>query len=256
MKSAPWRPVYTCLSYHEGIDGGTIHLWQVELDAAEECIAPLRALLSPDETARMERFYTEQLRRDFAIAHGCLRALLGRHLAVEPATIQFTYSERGKPRVKGIEFSLSHAGSLMAVAVAEGCEVGVDIEKIRPMNDLDRIAGRFFSPDEAADLRSLPESDREAAFFHCWTRKEAFVKATGEGLYAALETFRTTLRPGEEARMLYVGGDPDAAREWQMHAFAPAPGYAGALVYRGAPRNVEQFTRNPCELLQPRPGGR
>ena len=117
-----------------------------------------------------------------------------------------------------------------------GCQVGIDVERIRPVPDFEDIAARFFAPEEADELKGLPELDRPRGFFNCWTRKEAYVKAIGDGLSVPLTGFRVALRPGEDAQLLYLDGDAQAAQIWTLHHLTPAPDCIGALAYPDQPR--------------------
>jgi 4'-phosphopantetheinyl transferase len=130
------------------------------------------------------------------------------------------------------------------VAVAHGLEVGVDLERVRPLADAAAIAERFFAPRETAALLALPEAERERAFFACWTRKEAFIKATGEGLSRPLDEFEVAFRPGEPARVTRVGDDPGEAALWSLLGFEPAPGFLGALAARGPIGALEVVTQS------------
>ncbi len=129
-------------------------------------------------------------------------------------------------------------GDLAVIAVTEGCELGVDVEYVRRVPDIEKIAERFFAAEEAAELMALPEVDRSQGFFNCWTRKEAYIKAVGDGFAVPLDSFRVTLQPGVAARLLELGGSVEAARCWTMHDFIPAPEYIGALAYPERERPV------------------
>jgi 4'-phosphopantetheinyl transferase len=152
--------------------------------------------------------------------------------------MRFAYGPKGKPdlapgsAVGGIRFNVAHAGGLALVAVTRGREVGVDLEQVRDV-DVEGIAERFFSAREVAALRRLPPAIRAEAFFRCWTRKEAYVKATGDGLSAGLEQFDVSLLPGDPAAMLAHRGDPSEVGRWSLRDLAPAPGYVGALAVEG-----------------------
>src|SRR5262249_41616868 len=160
-----------------------------------------------------------------------LRMTLADCLCCQPAGLRFGYGSHGKPFLPDIDlrFNLSHSGGWAALAVARGHEVGIDIEQIRADRATDDLAQRFFSPREWAALRALPEAERCAAFFRCWTRKEAFIKLIGEGLSFPLDEFDVTLRPDEPPALLSVRGDARAATRWTMHEFASPPGFAAAL---------------------------
>jgi 4'-phosphopantetheinyl transferase len=223
-----------------------VHLWLVRLDASEDNFAQSLAWLSPDEIDRAERFRFPRHRRAFVLGRAALRALLASYLGVEPAGVHFAYGSQGKPALAdaacALRFNASNSNDLAACAFTTGCEIGIDIEQHRPLHNLESIADRFFAPEEAADLRKLPEADKTSAFFHCWTRKEAYIKAMGGGLSIPLDSFQVTLQSGVAARMVSLEGSTDRARAWTLHDFDPAPEYAGAIAYRDAPRSIRAGT--------------
>jgi 4'-phosphopantetheinyl transferase len=226
----------------------------VRLQAPVEVTARFRRLLADDELERAGRFAFEDLRQSFTLARGALRILLGRSLSVTPDSIRFTYGGKGKPSLAApgrLRFNVSHSDRLVLIAATLDCEIGVDIEKIRPATDVHEIAARFFCAEENVDLMSLAADQREAAFFRCWTRKEAYIKATGDGLSAPLDRFAVSLGPGAAARMVHIGGDADEAAAWTLHDLAVEPEYAAALAYRDSPRGI-QMSRplDPAELLR------
>jgi 4'-phosphopantetheinyl transferase len=219
-----------------------VHLWIVRLEASEDNFARALACLSPEETARFHRFHFDKHRRAFGLGRAALRTLLASYLGTQPAAVGFEYGPQGKPTLAdsacSLRFNVSNSGDLAAYAFTIGCEIGVDIEQHRPLHDFENIARRFFSPEETAELLELPAAQKTAAFFHCWSRKEAYIKAMGGGLSIPLDSFRVTLQPGVAARMVSLGGSQDAARGWSMHDFDPAPECAGAIAYSDAPRSV------------------
>jgi 4'-phosphopantetheinyl transferase len=218
-----------------------IHVWAVRQQAPDPVVARFESLLSADERERAGRFRFDHLRRSFILARGALRVLLGRYLDTDPAGIRFAYGEKGKPSLADpapIRFNASHSGGLALYALTLGCEIGVDVEQMRPLADLWGIASRFFSAEEVAELIELPEGQREAAFFRCWTRKEAYIKALGDGLSVPLDDFAVSLRPGEPARLIHIDHDDAAAAAWTLQNLEPAAGYAAALAYREVPRDV------------------
>jgi 4'-phosphopantetheinyl transferase len=223
-----------------GLDSREVHLWIVRLEASEDNLARSLSWLSEEETSRAGRFRFERHRRAFVLGRAALRALLASYLSMDPAEVRFVYGPQGKPALEGqscsLRFNASNSGDLAAYAFTTGCEIGVDVEQHRPLRDLEHIAHRFFSPEEAAELRDLPEADKCIGFFNCWTRKEAYIKALGGGLSIPLDSFRVTLRPGAAAQMVTLGGIADAARGWTLCDFYPAPDYTGALAYPDAPR--------------------
>jgi 4'-phosphopantetheinyl transferase len=170
--------------------------------------------------------------------------LLGQYLGVRPATIQVNYGSKGKPTLGetgAVEFNASHSDGLAVFAFTFDCEIGIDVEQIRSLPDMQQIANRFFCAEEATELMLLPESERQRAFFRCWTRKEAYIKTTGEGLSTPLDGFRVTLQPEVPARLVHVQHDLSAANRWTLHDLELTPAYAGALAYCEAPRPVLLF---------------
>jgi 4'-phosphopantetheinyl transferase len=216
-----------------------VHIRAVRLIAPDPVVARFASLLTPDERGRAGRFRFKHLRRSFTLARGALRILLGRYLNIDPAAIRFVYGEKGKPRLaepSRIRFNASHSGDLALYAFTPDCEVGVDVEKFRPMTDLREIAARFFCAEEAAELMQVPEEQRGPAFFRCWTRKEAYIKAIGDGLSVPLDAFAVSLRAGDPAQIIHIGRDAAAAAAWTLENLEPAPDYAAAVAYRDAPR--------------------
>ncbi|HEY4001849.1 MAG TPA: 4'-phosphopantetheinyl transferase superfamily protein, partial [Candidatus Xenobia bacterium] len=196
-------------------------IWSTPLDVPDGVRARLVDTLSEDERVRADRFYFERDRRHFQVARGMVRHLLGHVAGLGPGAVSFHYGPRGKPSVDGLEFNLSHSGELALLGVSFDQPLGVDIERCRPMPDAEAIARRFFSPRECEALLALPAEAREEAFFRCWTRKEAYIKALGSGLMTSLQGFSVDV--GEVARILEIAGDDP--RRWTMHRWRPAPGY-------------------------------
>jgi len=224
----------------DGLQGREVHLWIVRLEASEDNFERSCSWLSADEIARAERFRFERHRRAFVLGRAALRALLATYIGIAPADVCFVYGQQGKPALADascdLRFNASNSGDLAACAFTRGCEIGVDVEQYRRVSDLDHIAHRFFSPEEAAEVLGLSAADKDAGFFNCWTRKEAYIKAMGGGLSIPLDSFRVTLFPGVTARMVTLGGSAEAARSWTLHDFTPAAGYAGAIAYPDEPR--------------------
>lgn len=170
------------------------------------------------------------------VGRGVLRDILGRYLQIKPSQVQFRYGQYGKPALveaaetsTRLEFNLSHSGPLALYAVTPTQPVGIDLEAIRPLTDMEEIAHRFFAPSEYKTLLALPDEQRLLAFFNGWTRKEAYIKALGTGLSHPLHTFKVSLVPGQPASLLDVEGDPQATGRWSVLAFTPAAGYVAAL---------------------------
>jgi 4'-phosphopantetheinyl transferase len=281
-------------------DGREVHLWIIRLEASDDNFARSLAWLSPEESARAERFHFPRHRKAFVLGRAALRGLLASYLGTNAADVGFVYGPQGKPALaptlkndvslqsqqfidevhqvgwspgpqstptsasrsrmlpepdqgvqrgrerpphgdlhSALRFNASNSGDLAAFAFTAGCEIGVDIEQHRALHEFQNIARRFFSPEEAAELLELPAAEKTDAFFHCWTRKEAYIKALGGGLSIPLDSFRVTLRPGVAARMVSLDGSEDAAHGWTLHSFDPAPGFAGAIVYPDVPRLLQ-----------------
>lgn len=214
---------------------GRIHLWSVRLDPPASQVAALERLLAPDELARARRFRFERHQRQYTVGRGALRTLLGAYLGLPPERVEFAYGPRGKPflsaalAARGPQFNLSNSDERALVGFTRGLEVGVDLEYRKPMPDCEEIGERFFSESERQVLRRLPRERKEEAFFNCWTRKEAYLKAVGEGLAAPLDSFDVTLEPGEPPRMLTLRGEEEPARRWFFHHLVPAEEYIGAI---------------------------
>jgi len=211
-----------------------VHLWRFQVDDVKAA-AELEANLSPDERRRAHRYRAEKPRRRFVVGRGRLRQVLGGYLGCPPSEVAFRYGNKGKPAADGahadwLSFNLSHSGELGLLAVSRHRPLGVDLERHRDMPQMLQLARRFFAPAEADALAALPEAHRRDAFFCCWTRKEAFIKAMGDGLLHALDRFEVTMRPGEPACLLCVDGDRGQAAQWRMCDVPAEPGYAAALV--------------------------
>jgi 4'-phosphopantetheinyl transferase len=210
-----------------------IHLWKFDLEPSEERFRRFWDNLSSDEKSRASRFRFERDGRRFAAARGALRVLLGNATGVAADAVEFEYGPSGKPRLAregDLNFNLAHSDRLGVVALARGREVGVDVERIRKAFEGEEIAGRFFSRREIEEILSRPESDRNEAFFRCWTAKEAYVKALGEGL--GLELNRFAVSNGPEPAMV-ESDRPDEIGRWSFRRFEPEPGYVGALAVEG-----------------------
>ncbi|MCU0567719.1 MAG: 4'-phosphopantetheinyl transferase superfamily protein, partial [Oculatellaceae cyanobacterium Prado106] len=194
-----------------------VQIWQIDLDRPIHPIEELYASLSSDEQARGDRFRFERDRHKFIVARGMLRSLLGQHLAVAPEMLEFVYGDRGKPTLVNphpegtLHFNVSHSQGMALVAIALNRRVGIDLEYLRPI-DADSLAQRFFSPQEAAIIQTLPAPAKQQLFFRAWTQKEAYLKATGEGL-GKLENVVVDLQ-GEPFRFLALGGD--AIENWTV----------------------------------------
>jgi 4'-phosphopantetheinyl transferase len=209
-----------------------IHVWSLSLDAHLGMYAELGGVLSFDERERALRFHRELDRRRYVIGRGVVRTVLGRYTCSTPRALVFRYNEFGKPFLEdgAVAFNVSHSGGRMLIGLSPGFEIGVDVEQMRGDPLTDRVPERFFSPREVSDLKALAAPLRSAAFFRCWTRKEAFLKGHGEGLSLPLADFDVTLTPGEPAALLHTAWAPDEAKEWRLHDLGDlCAGCAGAV---------------------------
>ena len=216
-----------------------VHVWMARLDQPEAIVADHRTILSTDERARADRFHFEKDRTAYTVARAALKSLLGRYLGVGATAIQFQYSSHGKPyleqsaNIGGLSFNISHSHKLALLAFAVGRQVGVDVERIRADFATLEIAERFFSKSEVAALLAQPAEQQADCFFNCWTRKEAYIKAIGEGLSCPLHRFDVTLGPNEPARLLATRVDSQDASQWSMHNLDVGPGYKAAVIAEG-----------------------
>jgi 4'-phosphopantetheinyl transferase len=223
---------------------GEVHVWSAFLDLPAWRVQVLERGLSTDERRRADRFRYPRGRERFVAGRAFLRELLGRYLDLAPESIEFRYGPHGKPLLREggafgwLRFNLSHCEGRALCAVARERELGVDVERVRELRDAEAIVERFFSPRERAAWRELAPRDRDRGFFECWTRKEAFVKATGAGVGTRLEDFDVSLGPGEPARLLDVRGEHAVAARWWLADVATEPDHAAAVAVEGVPCRV------------------
>ena len=227
-KATDWKSDATVLRE------GEVHVWRVPLERSRAELLQLRETLSIEETLRADRYYFRRDRDAFTTTRGALRQLLGRYLECAPGEIAFEYGPYGKPNLRQdsigphLNFNVSHSHGLALMAFSLGRQLGVDVESIRPAVASEEIANRFFSPHEVAELQSLPPSVRAEGFFLCWTRKEAYVKAIGDGLQIPLKNFRVSLTPSEPACL-----ESADSERWTLCSLHPGTGFVGALVAEG-----------------------
>ena len=230
-----WSPPPSTLE----LSNQDVHVWLTKLNSLTTQVQQMAQCLSENELTRAGRFHFKQDKMRFIVCRSVLRMILGRYLHIEPNRVQFSYGPHGKPYLEEtvgdgtLRFNLGHSNDIALCAFTRCREIGVDIEYIRDLPDADQIAYRFFSADEIATLNSLPVSQRPQAFFNCWTRKEAYIKAIGKGLSQPLDQFEVSLAPGAPASLLSVRGAPEEASRWSLKALTPASGYAAALAVEG-----------------------
>ena len=237
------------------LNPGIVDLWQVSLDPPAADVAYLGGLLTADERERAERYKFDHLRRRFVVGRGMLRMLLSRLVRRPPEQLVFSYGPHGKPALvteRGdapIEFNVAHCEDVALFAFAVGRRLGVDVERARTFADMNDLANHYFAPEERRSLASVAVGQQEAAFYAGWTRKEAFIKATGEGLARELDSFAVTLAPQEPVRIVHVDGDTNAAQRWRLLAIALAPPFFGAVVAEGVDWTLRINTQSPRSAL-------
>jgi 4'-phosphopantetheinyl transferase len=235
---------WTHSSVHPPLSADEVHIWRTSLDrpAADYAI-----LLSSDERVRAERFRFDQERRRFIVGRGTLRIILGRYLNTPPEKIKFEYHAHGKPSLSDgllkpeLRFNLSHSEEIALLAVTQNREVGIDLETLRPNVDVVNLTNQFFSTSESAELAALPSGKKLDSFFSGWTRKEAYLKARGEGMTYPLDQFSVSMDCDQPAKLLDAKDDPRELSRWSFHTLAPAPGYIGALVVEGHDWHLAQW---------------
>jgi 4'-phosphopantetheinyl transferase len=228
-----------------------IHVWQVRLDDFQLPYSrQLQNFLTTDEINRANRFHFEKDRRRFTVSRGILRILLGKYLEIYPDQVSLTVTADGKPiladsPVNGaLHFNLSHSGAMALFAFSRAARLGIDLEEIRPDVMDNNLADRFFAPGEIAALHALPPPQQIAAFFACWTRKEAYLKGIGLGLNLPLDSFEVSINPGEPGRLLANRFYPDDVFKWRLYEVPPLPGFAATLAAKGEnlPVTCRQFS--------------
>ena len=221
------------------LDLGEIHVWRVSLAQTESCLQNLQQTLSTDERTKADRFRFPKDRSQFIVSRGALRAILSRYLNISSHILRFDYNPYGKPSLtvaqggNTLRFNLSHSRGMALIAITKNRDIGVDLEGINQNFSCLEIAEKFFSPLENSVLRSLPEHFQATAFFTCWTRKEAYIKAVGKGLSIPLNQFDVSLAPGEPAALLNVEGNPEEASKWSLIQLFPSSDMVAAVAVAG-----------------------
>jgi 4'-phosphopantetheinyl transferase len=216
-----------------------IHVWRVYLAQTVSCLQSLQQTLSIDERTKAEHFHFEKDRSHFIVGRGALRAILSYYLDIDPSALCFSYNPYGKPfLIAGqggdmLRFNLSHAHGIALIAITKNRNIGIDIESIRADFPWQQIAESFFSPLENAVLQSLPVDIQHHAFFTCWTRKEAYIKAVGKGLSIPLDRFDVTVAPGEAAALLNFPENPQEVSRWSLIELIPASDMVATLAVEG-----------------------
>jgi 4'-phosphopantetheinyl transferase len=231
-----------------------VHLWRINVMEIAGMIDAHLPVLSAEELERADRFHFEKNRKQFMVSHESLREILSRYLDLSPEEIAFGLGEQGKPNLdpvpqnSGLRFNLSHSGDMVLIAITQNREVGVDVEKVRPEIEIERLARRFFSPGEVESLSALEEDQRLPGFFRCWTRKEAYIKARGGGLSIPLDQFEVSLEPDTPAELLANRDDPEEVSRWSLYNIDLGEDYLGALAVEGRPVQIQYWDYSPTSL--------
>jgi 4'-phosphopantetheinyl transferase len=230
-----------------------VDVWQIHLEAQPDEVEHYRRLLAPDEIERADRFHFEKHRRRFTLGRAAMRQVLGGYINTDPHDVVFSYGRSGKPALAGseersIQFNLSHSEDVALLAVARGLALGIDIEFINPEFATEAIARMFFSRSETECLIALQPRERAEAFFCCWTRKESYIKALGDGLSLPLDSFEVAFGPDVPAALLKVIADPREVARWSMYDLEAPRGYRAALVAEGRGHHLRRFLWRPSQM--------
>ena len=216
-----------------------VHVWRAQLELPSSQVQRLRGILTEDELDRANRFSFEIDRQRFIAARGILRSILSRYITIEPSHLRFNYNQYGKPLLAPefssnlLNFNLSHSGSMALYAITRNMEIGIDVERVCSDFEYEEIAKCFFSVDEVAMLHTIPTEKKLEAFYHCWIRKEAYVKAHGKGLSLPLDSLDVSFAPGEPPILLITKDKPQERFLWTLLDLKPSLGHMGALAVKG-----------------------
>ncbi len=261
--SSAHLPLWPLPPHNVTLSADQVHVWRATLQLPETLVLQLHAILSPDEQERARHYRFRHDQQRFIVARGWLRVILSQYLHLNAGQLRFRYNPHGKPEldpadqpVHSLHFNLAHSEDLALFAIASERRVGVDLEHLRSGLADDRVTDTVFAPREVAALRSLPPRDQEKAFFACWTRKEAYVKARGEGLVMPLDAFEVSLLPGDPPALLFMPGDPDEVGRWSLREIDLGPDYAATLAVEGQGWLLQLWQHPGFEPLPPSTGGK
>ena len=219
---------------------GIVHLWWLRLDVSQQNVNVCYELLSNDERERADRFRVVGPREAFILTRGTLRSLLAHYLEEKPSELRFRYENWGKPFLHGesdLRFNVSHTDGLALIGVVRDRNIGVDVERVKADTEAEKLAERFFSKRENNALKLLHGNQLQDAFFRCWTRKEAYIKARGEGLSMPLHQFDVSIARDERSALLATRPDPLEAERWTVRDLPARPGYMAAVAVEEATGN-------------------
>lgn len=227
------------------LTGSDIHIWCATLSGPVDELAHFRSLLTADERERAERFYFDRDRDRYIFGRGILRTLLGGYLGMDASQVPIVYGPQRKPALelldvaKTLHFNLAHSHEKAAYAFGWDRPVGIDLEQIRPLPDVDELVQRFFTPGESALIRSLSGNKKWDTFFQIWTCKEAILKAHGSGLTTPLDQFEISLHDNHAVTVTPQTPDGAMLADWNLQVFELVPGYKSAVAVEG---NIGQVT--------------
>lgn len=230
----------------------TVHVWTINFAVNDEAFNKYLSLLSEDEKKRASKFKFFKDKRCYVVTKGVLRLLSGHYLNKEAKAICFAYGEYSKPKFKhktNLNFNVSHSGDSAILGFVYDHTIGVDIEKIKNNFDTFKIAANFFSKKEIAALREIPKPQQHMAFYRCWTRKEAFVKAKGSGLSFPLDSFSVSLDTDLEAELLETHWDKKEKSDWSYHSFIPDSNYIAAVIIDSTVSTFKSFQLDVSNYL-------
>ena len=221
------------------LDSDEVHVWCASVDLSKQHLLKLAQSLSREERERADRFYFAKDRDRFIAARGIFRFILSSYLSIGPSQLRFGYGPYGKPMLipsdgsKRLCFNMSHSHGLALYGITRNRELGVDLERVASDFSIEEIAKQFFSAQEKSELSALPPSKKMRAFYACWTRKQAYIKARGEGLSIPLDQFDVSVNPEESAPSLHIRGKPEEGCRWFLTSFTPCPDYMAVLAVEG-----------------------
>jgi 4'-phosphopantetheinyl transferase len=231
-----------------------VQLWRIDLEALGADESRWQRVLSADEAARASRFHFARDRQRFVAARAVLRTILASYLEIDAVSLRFSYSKKEKPSLGpehgdgDLRFNVTHSGGIALLAFTRQREIGVDVEQVRHDFEPDAIARRYFSQNEQNQLADLGPEEKVDAFFRCWTRKEAYIKATGDGLSLPLIQFDVSLVPGETNALLATRPDGSQAASWLLREVPAGPGYVGALCVQGRDWTLNDWSSDPRNM--------
>jgi len=225
-----------------------VHVWRVWMNIQDDLVGELNLELSADEKEKAAQFRRDGDKVRYVTAHARMREILSKYLDIPPEEIAFAYKRYGKPELEptinpsGLSFNLSHSEAVALLAVSDGFEVGVDVEQVKRNAATEEIARRFFSPREIEMLISQPENLHAKAFFRCWTLKEAYIKARGEGMSIPLHEFEVDFLSESQPKILDVDGDEEGLTHWSLFHLEPMVDYVAALAVGGHPVEMKTYS--------------